>query len=264
MELGLAGRTALVTAGSRGFGRAVAEGLGAEGARVALCARGEKGLQEAAEAVRAAGAAAVLARPVDLTDGEAVAAFAAETERTLGPVDLCLLNGGGPPAGVFADFDQQAWRDAYALLLENSVRLCRLLLPGMRARGWGRIVQITSISVRQPVDNLLLSNVLRPAVHALVRDLAREAAPDGVTINSVAPGYHLTDAVERLIARKIDDGAAPDRQSVLDEWAREIPAGRLGRPEEAAAAVLFLMSERAAYITGQSLVVDGGWTRGAF
>ena len=258
MDLGLSGRVALVMAGSRGFGRAIAEGLAAEGAEVAVCARGERDLAAAAEAVRAAGGGEVLARTVDVAE-QAVAAIAAA-----GPIDLLLLNAGGPPAGSFAEIDLAAWEAAYRTLLESSVRLLRLVLPGMRRRGWGRVVQITSITVREPVENLLLSNVLRPAVHALIHDLAREAAADGVTLNSVAPGFHHTSAVDRLIAKKLEQGAASSRSAVLGEWEGEIPAGRLGAPQELASLVLFLMSEGAGYITGQNIVSDGGWTRGTF
>ncbi len=264
MDLGLSGRVALVMAGSRGFGRAIAEGLAAEGAEVAVCARGERDLAAAAEAVRAAGGGEVLARTVDVADGAAVTGFVENVERELGPIDLLLLNAGGPPAGSFAEIDLAAWEAAYRTLLESSVRLLRLVLPGMRRRGWGRVVQITSITVREPVENLLLSNVLRPAVHALIHDLAREAAADGVTLNSVAPGFHHTSAVDRLIAKKLEQGAASSRSAVLGEWEGEIPAGRLGAPQELASLVLFLMSEGAGYITGQNIVSDGGWTRGTF
>ncbi len=263
MDLELRGKTALVTAASRGLGRAVAVGLAAEGAKVALCARGPEDLEGAAAAVRAAGEGAVLSRPVDVTDGPAVADFVAEVERELGPVDLCLVNAGGPPAAGFSELDLADWEAAYRLSLESAVRLCRLVLPGMKTRGFGRLVQITSIAVRQPVENLVLSNVLRPAVHALTKALAVEAAPHGVTVNSVAPGFHLTSAVERLIDKKMDQQDCT-REDVLAAWQKEIPAGRLGRPEELAALVLFLMSGPAGYLNGQCIVADGGWVRGTF
>ncbi len=262
MELGIANRTALVAAASRGLGLAVARALAAEGARVAICARGESDLAEAARAVEAAGAERVLARAVDLTEGPAVEAFAAEVERELGPVDLLLTNAGGPPALPLGEIGPQEWEDAWRLTFQSAARLCRILLPGMMERGWGRIVQVVSVSVRQPVADLALSNVVRPAVHALTRTLAEEAAARGVTVNSVAPGFHLTGAVERLIDRQREEGRS--RREVLDAWSREIPAGRLGRPEEFAALVAFLMSEPAAYVTGQLIVADGGWVRATF
>ena len=270
MDLGLRGRTALVTAASRGFGRAVALQLAAEGVRVAMCARGESDLTETGEDVRAAGQEAyggaggqVRTQAVDVTDGEAVAGFVADIERDWGAIDLLLVNAGGPPAGTFSELDLDQWEATYRLTLESAVRLCRLVMPGMMARSWGRIVQLTSVSVLQPVENLLLSSVMRPAVHALTRNLALEGAPRGVTVNSVAPGYHATSAVERLITKKIEQTGCT-REEVLADWIDEIPLGRLGEPEELAALVSFLMSDRAGYITGQCIVSDGGWVKGTF
>ena len=155
------------------------------------------------------------------------------------------------------------WRDAYTLTVESAVRLCQLVLPGMATRGWGRVVMITSVSVKQPVDNLMLSSVLRPAVQGLVRTLAVQYATAGITVNAVEPGYHTTSAVERLIAKKVEQTGCT-RQDVLDEWAQEIPMGRLGQPEELASLITFLMSEGAAYLTGQGITSDGGWVKGTF
>lgn len=270
MDLGLQGRTALVTAASRGFGLATARLLAAEGCRVAICARGEEDLAAAADSVRAAGeevwggrSGRVLSRALDLRDGDDVGALVAETAQTLGPVDLLLINAGGPPAGNFADLQLADWEAAYRLTVESALRLCRLVLPGMMERGFGRIVAITSVSVLQPVDDLLLSNVLRPAVQALVKSLAREAGPRGVTVNAVAPGFHATDAVERLIAAATAKSGR-SREDVIRGWTRDIPVGRLGEADELAALIAFLMSVRAGYITGQAIVADGGWVRGTF
>jgi 3-oxoacyl-[acyl-carrier protein] reductase len=270
MDLGIKGRTALVTAASRGFGKAVALQLAAEGVGVAICARGEDELLVAAAEIRALGrdkwgeqAGVVLALPCDVTDGQAVAVMVAEVEKSLGAIDLLLVNAGGPPAGGFGDLDLAQWESAYRLTVESAVRLCQIVLPGMMDRGWGRIVQVTSVSVRQPVENLMLSSVLRPAAQALTRTLSLEAAPRGVTVNSVAPGYHATSAVERLIKAKMD-GTGCAREDVLADWAAEIPVGRLGEPEELASLITFLMSARAGYITGQCIVSDGGWVKGTF
>jgi len=270
VDLGLKGTTALVTASSRGFGRATAEQLAAEGVRVAMCARGAEELEEAAAAVRQVGeeihggaGGRVLARAVDVTDDDAVTRFVAEITQTFGPVDLLVVNAGGPPAGSFADLDLTQWEAAYRLTVESAVRLCRLVLPGMMERGFGRIVSITSVSARQPVENLLLSSVLRPAVQALVKTLSDESASRGVTVNAVAPGFHTTSAVERLITAKVEQTGCT-RQDVLDGWTDAIPAGRLGKPEELAALIVFLMSQQAGYITGQCVTADGGWVRGTF
>lgn len=270
MDLGLRGRTALVTGASSGFGRAVAQRLAAEGASVAMVARNEGNLQMAAtavarEAARVLGgdAAPVLALAADVTDDEAITGVVARATTELGPPDLLLVNAGGPPAGNFADLDLAAWEAAYRLTFESAVRLCRLVLPGMMERRRGRIVFITSVSVYQPVENLMLSSVLRPAVQALVRTLALEAAPSGVTVNAVAPGFHLTAAVERLITRKQKQTGA-SRDDVIRGWTREIPLGRLGEADELAALAVFLMSGPAGYVTGQCVVSDGGWVRGTF
>ena len=269
MDLQLTGKTALVCAASRGFGKAVALRLADEGARVAMCARGEETLMEAAREVgdraRLAGAGpeSVMARAVDVTRPEAMAAFVAEIGRSLGPIDLLLINAGGPPAGRFADLTDEQWRQAFALNLASAVQVCRLVLPGMMERRWGRIVQITSVSVKQPVENLMLSSVIRPAAHALVRCLAEEAASSGVTVNSVAPGFHATSAVERLITRKMEDTGCA-REDVIAGWTREIPMGRLGDPDELAALIVFLMSGPAGYLTGQCIASDGGWVKATF
>jgi 3-oxoacyl-[acyl-carrier protein] reductase len=264
MDLGIKGKVALVTAGSRGFGRAVAISLAGEGATVAVCARGEDALGAVVPEIKAAGNGRVLPGVVDVTDGDAIAGFVQEIEHELGPIDLMLLNAGGPPAGDFPELDLQQWEDAYRLNLESSVRLCGLVLPGMKQRGFGRIVQITSVTVKQPVENLILSNVIRPATHALIKNLSVQAAPHGVTMNTVAPGFHLTSAVERLITKKIETGAAATREDVLAGWQADIPAGRLGDADEFAALCVFLMSQQAAYITGQCIAADGGWIKGTF
>ncbi|MBU2503232.1 MAG: SDR family oxidoreductase [bacterium] len=266
MDLEIRGKTALICAASRGFGKATALRLAAEGVKVAMCARGRETLDEAAgeAAVLAAGGARdVLARAVDVTDAGAMRNFVNETEQVLGPIDLLLVNAGGPPAGRFADLDSDQWDAAYRLNLASAVDLCRLVMPGMMERGWGRIVQVTSVSVKQPVENLMLSSVIRPAAHALARWLAVEAAPRGVTVNSVAPGFHTTSAVERLIARKMEDTGCT-REDVIAGWTRDIPLGRLGDPDELAALIVFLMSGPAGYITGQCIASDGGWVKGTF
>jgi 3-oxoacyl-[acyl-carrier protein] reductase len=265
MDLGLRGRTAVVTAGSRGFGLATALRLAEEGARVALCARGEEDLAAAAAAVaeRAGSDDRVCYRTVDVTDDAAVTDFLDHAAEVLGPVDLLLVNAGGPVAGRFLEIDLAQWEAAYRLTIESAVRLCRRVVPGMVERRFGRIVAITSVSVRQPVENLLLSSALRPAVQGLVKSLAEEVAPAGVTVNAVQPGFHLTSAVERLIARKIETTGC-SRQDVLDQWTGEIPLGRLGEADELAALIVFLMSGPAGYITGQGINADGGWVRGTF
>ena len=244
--------------------------LAREGAHIALCARNAQDLQAAEAEVRevarqAHGDAAgrVISGQLDVTDHDAVAAFLARTESELAPVDLLLINAGGPPAGNLADLDLDHWRQAYTLTVESAVQLCRLVLPGMMDRGFGRIVSITSVSVLQPVENLLLSSVLRPAVQALTKSLALEAAPHGVTINAVAPGFHNTSAVQRLIQKKVQDmGCSPE--DVVAGWTGEIAAGRPGRARGTGRPHRLPHVRAGELHHGQGIVSDGGWVKGTF
>lgn len=259
MDLGLTGRRALVAAASRGLGRAVAEELAAEGAHLTICARGEAALRETAAGLEAAGAR-VVAVVADLTEPEGVARVVAAATEAYGGVDVLVTNTGGPPAGPFEQHGPDAWRDAVRQNLESVLNLTRAVLPGMRERRWGRIVNVTSIAVKQPVDGLILSNSIRAAVTGFARTLANEVAADGVTVNNVLPGYHRTARVEQLAERRAAGGGTV--ADALAHWEREIPMGRLGDPREFAAVVAFLASERASYVTGTSVQVDGGWVRG--
>jgi 3-oxoacyl-[acyl-carrier protein] reductase len=244
LNLGLEGRVALVGGGSRGLGRAVAEELTAEGASVAVCARASDSL--AATAAELGG----LAVPADLAiEGEPTRAVEACVER-FGRLEIVVANAGGPPAGGIESFGLEDWHRATALVFTSSVELATAAVPHMRRAGWGRILFITSITARQPVDNLLLSNALRPAVLGFAHSLARELAKEGITVNAILPGYTRTERMDQL--------------GVGAETVAEIPAGRLGEPGEFAAAAAFLVSERASYITGAALPVDGGWLRGMF
>jgi 3-oxoacyl-[acyl-carrier protein] reductase len=244
LNLGLEGRVALVGGASRGLGRALAEELAAEGASVAVCARESESLDATADALGA------LALPADLSvEGEPARIVNACAEH-FGRLDVVVANAGGPPAGGFASVGPAEWRDATALVFTSAVELATAAVPHMRRAGWGRILLVTSITARQPVDNLLLSNALRPAVLGFAHSLAREVAKDGITVNAILPGYTRTERIDQL--------------HVGDETLAEIPAGRLGEPREFAAAAAFLVSERASYITGAALPVDGGWLRGMF
>lgn len=261
MDLGLGGRVALIAASSRGLGRAVAAELAAEGAHVVLCARGEAALEETAGAIRRDAGVEVLAVPVDLSDLDAVARLGEAALERFGHVDVLVNNAGGPPAGPFETHDRGAWRSAIRINLESALELTRVLLPGMKERGWGRIVNITSVAVKEPVDGLILSNSVRAAVTGFARTLANEVAPFGVTVNNALPGYTRTDRLEEL-ADALAAQREVDRGTIEDGWRAAIPMGRLGEPEEFAALVAFLASERASYITGRSITVDGGRTRG--
>lgn len=260
MDLGLDGKIALVAASSRGLGRAVAEELAAEGCALSLCARGEEDLSRTRDEIAETEGVDVLATPTDLSRQEDVDALVEATLARYGRVDVLVTNSGGPPPGPFESHSMDAWRGAIRNNLESVLGLVRGCLPGMRDRGWGRIVNITSIAVKQPVDGLILSNSVRAAVTGFARTLANEVAPEGITVNNVMPGYTWTERVEKLARERAEaEGITPEEATA--GWVDEIPAGRLADPEELAALVAFLSSKRAGYITGASIPVDGGWIR---
>lgn len=261
MDLGLTGRTALVAASSRGLGRAIAQALAAEGAQLVLCARGEPALREAERAIAQAHGVRVVAVAADLSEPAAVQRVVDAGLAAFGRLDVLVTNTGGPPAGPFESHAPEAWQQAVRQNLDSVVNLTRAVLPGMKAQRFGRIVNVTSIAVKQPVDHLILSNSVRAAVTGFARTLANEVAPFGITVNNALPGYTRTQRLEELATTTAQrDGASADE--VEARWCAQIPAGRLGDPEEFAALVAFLCSARASYITGTSIPVDGGWIRG--
>lgn len=264
MDFGLHNKVALVAASSRGLGRAIAEELATEGASLVLCARGAERLQETCDAIVARAGVPVLGIVADLaTAGDAERVVKAGIER-FGRIDILVTNVGGPPAGSFETLTPEMWQDATRRLLTSVLDLTREVLPGMKERRWGRILNVTSIAAKQPVDDLMLSNSLRAAVTGFARTLATEVAPFGVTVNNILPGYTRTERVEELaksLAQRESDTTAAD---VRARWEGEIPMRRLGEPREFAALAAFLASERAGYITGSSMAVDGGWIRALF
>ena len=261
MDLGLTGKIALVAAASRGLGRAVAEELAREGAHVLICARGAEALRETAKSIRAATGVRVVEVVADLSDSSDVVRVAERALAEFGRVDILVTNGGGPPAGPFENHSPDAWQAAIRQNLLSVVELTRAILPGMKERRWGRIINVTSIAVKQPVDNLILSNSVRAAVTGFARTLANEVAPFGITVNNVMPGYTRTQRVEELAERNASlKGTTPEAERAV--WEGQIPMARLGESSEFAAMVAFLASERASYTTGASIPVDGGWIRG--
>ena len=260
MDLGLRGKTALVAAASRGLGRAVAETLTAEGASVVICARGAAALDEARAAIAERTGVTVETVVADVATDEGIARVWQHARNRLGRVDVLVTNAGGPPPGPFESLTWDSWQQAVELTLRSAVELTRLVLPEMKERRWGRILNITSIAAKQPVEGLMLSNSIRAAVTGFARTLANEVARYGVTVNNILPGYTRTERVEQLNA----DNAAREGISV-DEISRrieaQIPMRRLGEPHEFASLIAFLASEQAAYITAQSIAVDGGWIR---
>ena len=261
MDLGLRGKIALVAAASRGLGRASAEELAREGANLVICARGAEALSETARAIRAETGVKVSEVVADLSEASGVAKVAECALADFGRVDVLVTNGGGPPAGPFEHHSADAWAAAVRQNLYSVVELTRAMLPGMKERRWGRIINITSIAVKQPVDNLILSNSVRAAVTGFARTLANEVAPFGITVNNVMPGYTRTQRVEELAAKNAAlRGTTPAEEIAV--WEKQIPMARLGESAEFAAMVAFLASERASYTTGASIPVDGGWIRG--
>jgi 3-oxoacyl-[acyl-carrier protein] reductase len=260
VDLGIRGKVAIVAASSRGLGRASAEALAAEGADLVLCARGEAALRETAEHIRRESGVRVVDVAADVATASGIADVLSAALGELGRVDILVTNGGGPPAGAFEMHTREAWDAAVRTTLTSVVELVRGVLPGMRERRWGRIVNITSIAVKQPVDNLILSTSLRSAVTGFARTLANEVAPHGITVNNVMPGYTRTARVEELATHNATR-AGTDTKDAFATWEREIPMGRLGEPAELGAMVAFLCSTQASYTTGASIPVDGGWIR---
>ncbi len=260
MDLGLKNKVALVAAASRGLGRAVAEELAAEGTSLVLCARDTKVLDETAAAIASNSGAHVLAVPADVTNPNDVKRLVESGIARFGRVDILITNAGGPPAGTFDQLTAQDWEAATRLTLYSVIDLVRCVLPGMKERRWGRILNITSIAVKQPVENLMLSNSLRAGVTGFARTLANEVAAEGITVNNIMPGYtrteRLAELAEMMAAKQ---GISPSEFEA--KWEEEIPMRRLGQPREFAALAAFLVSERASYITGTSIEVDGGWIR---
>ena len=260
MDLGLKGKVAVVTAASRGLGRAIAEALAAEGARVALCARTLAPLEATAEEIRRQTGAEVLAVAADVTRAADVERFVQAAVGRWGTVHIAVANAGGPPAKEFLSTTLDDWQNAVALNLMSAVHLARAVLPPMRAQKWGRLLFLTSVAVKQPIDGLLLSNAVRSGVAGLAKSLANEGARDNVLVNTVCPGYTRTERLEELAATLSQQkGVSP--AEILRGWTAQIPLGRLAEPKELAALVAFLASERASYITGSAIAVDGGWVR---
>jgi 3-oxoacyl-[acyl-carrier protein] reductase len=263
MDLGLKGKAALVCGSSTGLGRAIADALAAEGADIAINSRSADKLAAVRDDIAAATGARVVAAPADLTDPTGVDAAIAAAEEAFGRIDILVTNTGGPPAGPFESHTPEVWREAIAQNFESVVNLVRGVLPGMKERRWGRIVNVTSISVKQPVAGLILSNSLRAGVTGFAKTVSNEVAPFNVTVNNVLPGFTRTERLIHL-AEVVAEREGLTIEGAYESWEAEVPMGRLADPPELGAVAAFLCSEKASYVTGQSIAVDGGWIKGLF
>lgn len=261
MDTGLKERVVIVAASSTGIGRATAEGFAREGARIAICSRSEQSINQAADQIRSSCNVEVFAKAVDVTDADAVSAFVKSVVEKYGQVDACVTNAGGPPSKGFLAISNEEWHKAVALNLLSTVYFCREVIPVMQRMKWGRIVTITSISVKQPIADLVLSNTVRTGVVGLVKSLANEFGKDGITVNNVAPGYTGTERLKDLASARGKALGVPP-QEMFNRWAQDTVVGRIAQPAEIADAIVWLASERAAMVTGQTLLVDGGSYKG--
>ena len=258
MDLGLKGKTALVGASSRGLGRAVADELAREGANLVICARTVAPLEEAGQAIHDETEAEVVAVPANLTDPEDIDRLMETAEAEFGTVDILVTNTGGPPPGPFESHSVEEWSNAVEQNLNSVLNLTRAVLPGMKRTGWGRIINITSVAVKQPIEGLILSNAVRAAVTGFAKTLANEVAYFGITVNNVMPGFTKTERLDALAAN-ISETQKITVEEAFARWEGQSPMRRIGEPAEFAALVAFLASERASYITGTSIPVDGGF-----
>ncbi len=259
MDLGLTGKVAMVAASSKGLGRACAIGLAREGAKVSLAARSAEGLAAVADTIREeTGGDDVLTVPTDVTQADQIERWGAQTFERFGGVDILVTNAGGPPHGTWADFlSDEAWVQAFELNMLSTIRMIRLVIPSMRARGGGRILNIQSTSVKAPIPNLILSNTIRPGVAGLAKSLARELADDNILVNTICPGAIYTDRSRSGTLDRARRTGMTEEEAIA-ERAATIPLKRFGTPEEFANMVVFLASERASYMTGVTVSVDGG------
>lgn len=261
MDYGIKGRVALVGGASQGIGRAAAHALAREGARVAVCARREDILSQTAEELREQTQAEILAVTADLGTAEGCDAALEAVTGTFGNVEILVTNTGGPRSGRFADLKEEDWDQAYALLLKSALRLIDGVLPSMRENGWGRIIGVTSVSVKEPISNLILSNVFRAGVTSLFKTLSGDVARDGITVNTVLPGLTDTERLRDLYGAR-GGGQTAGVEEAMAKMGASLPLGRLTRASELGDVIAFLASEAASGVTGSAVAVEGGQLKG--
>ncbi|MBI3474881.1 MAG: SDR family oxidoreductase [Acidobacteria bacterium] len=261
METGLKNRVAIVAASSQGIGRATAGAFAAEGCRVAMCARNRESLNDAAEKIRIQHNAEVLAEPFDVTDAGAVRDFVSAVVSKFGSADICVTNAGGPPAKGFLATTIEEWKRAFDVNFMSTVYFAHQVIPHMQKKKWGRIITITSVSTKQPVADLVYSNAVRAGVVGLVKSLSNEFGKDGILVNNVGPGFTATDRLQSL-AKSRSAASGKSEKEILEGFAADTSLKRLGDPRELADTIVWLASDRASYITGQTILVDGGVYKG--
>ena len=261
MDLGIKDRVAIVAASSKGLGRATALCLAAEGVKLTICPRDKDTLLKTAEEITSQTKVDVLAVVCDVSKTDEIKKVVKETINKYSKVDILINNAGGPPVGAFLDFTLQDWQKAIELNLFSAITFSNEVIPYMKENRWGRIINITSYAVKQPVDGLMLSNTVRAGIIGLAKTLSNEFGPYNILVNNICPGRIFTDRITFLAnERAKKEGKSLDQ--VISEMGADVPVGRIGRPEELAALAVFLASERASYITGTTIQVDGGLTKG--
>lgn len=263
MKLGLSGKTALITASSKGIGKAIAEELAVEGCRVAICSRTKDDLISVTDDIKRKYKADITWSVCDLNKASDIENTYNVVKKQFGDIDILINNCGGPLSGFFRDFTDDEWITAFEQVFLSAVRFSNFVLPDMISKEWGRIVNITSVSVKQPIDNLILSNSFRSGLIGFAKSLSNEFAKFNITVNNVAPGFTLTNRLYDLAVTRAR-AANISHEEVLADMAKQVPMNRLARPEEISALVAFLCSNQAGYITGNTIHIDGGWVRGLF
>ena len=261
MDLGIHGKIALVTASSRGLGRGCAEQLAAEGCRVAICSRDDAAATLAAEEISNKTGTDVLGMAADMSKAEDISRLIEDVRGSLGEPEILVTNAGGPPPGTYASTAIEEYEKALNLTLMSAVHLIRGVTPAMKSNGWGRIIAITSISVKQPIGTLLLSNMARAGLTGFLKTIASELAPDGITVNALLPGTHKTSRIDQLAKFRADQ-EKKSSEAIIQEMMSANPSNTIGDPSDFGAAAAFLASVQARYITGQNILVDGGNYRG--
>jgi len=262
MDFQIKDKVAIVFAASKGLGKAAATALAHEGCKVAICSRDEEKIKIAANEISSKTGSEVFAKAVDVEYKNQIDAFIKSVAEKWGTIDILVNNAGGPPVASFDQTNEEEWHKWYDITFMSVVRSIKAALPWLKKDNWGRIINITSSSVKAPIENLVYSNSIRMAVVGLAKSLSVELGPFGITVHNVAPGSYLTDGLERIIKAKVEQGI--ERESLLKKWTEVIPAKRLGEPEELAALIAFLASGRSAYLSGTTILADGGRYSGTF